>query len=248
MMSVTGAPGQGPMRAGAAISDVAAGLYCAIGILTALLERNVTGVGRWVQVSLLGAQVGMLDFQAARWLMDHKVPEQAGNDHPTGSPMGLFRTRDGHVNIGAAGQEMFRRLCTALGRQDLYEDQRFRSGGSRVRNRESLSAEVNRATEAWASADLIEALNEAGVPCGPVYSLDQTFEDPHVKTMGLAARAEHPTKGPVELVGQPVAFAGSPFVIRSAAPSLGEHTDETLRGLGLNASEIAALKTAKVVA
>lgn len=248
MMSVTGAPGQGPMRAGAAISDMAAGLYCAIGVLTALLERNVSGVGRWVQVSLLGAQIGMLDFQAARWLMDRKVPGQAGNDHPTGAPMGLFLTRDGHVNIGAAGQEMFSRLCKALDRPDLYEDQRFRSGGARVRNRDALNAEVNRTTEDWLSVDLIEALNAAGVPCGPVYSLDQTFADPHVRTMDLSARADHPTKGPVELVGQPVAFAGVPFVIRSTAPRLGEHTNETLRSLGLSVDEIGELKASKVVA
>ncbi len=246
MMSVTGAPGQGPMRAGAAISDMAAGLYCAIGVLTALLERNVTGVGRWVQVSLLGAQIGMLDFQAARWLMDRDVPGQAGNDHPTGAGMGLFEASDGLVNIAATGARLQGLFCSALGAEPLRAASRM--GEGRAADREALNAAINAVTRTWTCDELIERLNAVGVPCGPVYSLDQTFADPQVRTMDIAAPATHPTRGPIEMVGQPIAFEGEPFVIRSTAPGLGEHTDETLRGLGMDDSQIAALRSARIVA
>jgi len=246
LMSVTGVPGEGPMRAGAAISDMAAGLYCAIGVLTALLERQVTGVGRWVQVSLLGAQIGMLDFQAARWLLDGEVPEPVGNDHPTAAPMGLFPASDGHVNIAAAGEAMFGRFCAALA-PDLPKDPRFQSSGDRVRHRAALNAVVGEITRRRSSAELIEVLNAAGVPCGPVYAMDQVFADPQVRFSGIAAPAQHPTDGPVQLVGQPIAFEGAPFVVRSTAPRLGEHTEETLRGLDLDEGQIAALRGAGVV-
>ena len=248
MMSVTGEPGHGPMRAGAAISDMAAGLYCAIGVLTALLERNVTGVGRWVQVSLLGAQIGMLDFQAARWLMDHEVPGQAGNNHPTAAGMGLFEASDGLVNIAAGGNRMFGLLCTALEAETLEADPRFQSSAGRNANREALNAGITAATKTRTCGELIERLNAVGVPCGPVYSLDQTFGDPQVRTMDIAAPGLHPTRGPIEMVGQPVAFAGDPFVVRSTAPGLGEHTDETLRSLGMDDSRIEALRSARIVA
>jgi len=248
LMSVTGEPGRGPMRAGAAISDIAAGLYCASGILTALVERERTGVGRWVQVDLLGAQIGVMDFQAARWLVNRDVPGQVGNDHPTIAPMGLFQSSDGHVNVAAGGQRMFARLCAAIGREDLCGDPQFDSGKARLRNRAAVNAEIGRAIRTRTSAEWVELLNEAGVPCGPVYSVDQTFEDPHVKTTGMAAPAVHPTKGPIALVGQPVRFAGLPFAVRSAAPRLSEHTDEVLQGLGMSEREIEGLKGEGIVA
>src|ERR1700722_12374319 len=139
LMSITGLPGQGPVRAGVAIADLTAGVFCAMGVLVALLEREQSGEGQWVQSSLLGAQLAMLDFQAARWLISHEVPEQAGNNHPTSIPTGVFATADGHINIAASGADLFRRLCHALGAEHLATDPNYANGRGRLRNRDRLN-------------------------------------------------------------------------------------------------------------
>ena len=246
MMSVTGLPGQGPVRAGIAVADSAAGLYGALGAMTALLEREATGVGRWVQTSLLQAQIAMLDFQAARWLVDGVVPQQAGNDHPTAVPMGLFPTADGVINVAPTGEAMFQALCRALGAPELIDDPRF-APRERVKHRAEINAALSAITRTRTSADWIEALNAAGVPCGPVNSIDETFADPQVRHLGIAKPVTHPELGELTLVGQPIEMAGVEGEIRSAAPDPGQHSREVLAELGYGEAEIEAMAKAGVI-
>ena len=242
LMSITGAPGAGPMRVGIPIADLTAGLYCALGILTALLERETSGAGQWVTTSLLQAQIAMLDFQGARWLMDREVPGQAGNDHPTGIPTGVFRTGDGHINIGASGDHLFERMCHAMGASDILNNPDYADDDARSRNRAALNADIERYTATRTSAEWIEALNAAGVPCGPIYSIDETFDDPQVRHLGMAAPLDHPALGPIALVGQGFGLSRTPFRIRSAPPEQGEHTTAVLREFGLTDDHIGRLR------
>jgi formyl-CoA transferase len=235
LMAITGLPGQGPVRAGAAIADVSAGLFCAMGILTALLEREVSGRGQWVQTSLLEAQIFMLDFQAARWTMSHEVPGQAGNDHPTGYPTGLFATTDGYLNIAASGQTMWEKLCAVLGAPHLLEDARYGSDTARSENRGALGGELGAIIATRSTADWVEALNAVGVPCGPVYRMNEVFADPQVRHLGIAQAVEHPVLGRTELVGQPVHLSRTPSSLDTATPERGAHNDEVLAELGFDA-------------
>ena len=195
LMSITGLPGQGPVRAGVPIADLCAGLSCALGILTALLEREVTGKGQWVQASLLQAQIFMLDFQAARWLLEKEVPPQAGNNHPTSIPTGVFRTADGHINIASAGEAIWQRLCEAIEAPELLADPRYTDGAARSDNRDALNAAIESRTQHYTSENLIALLNAAGVPCGPIYSVDQVFRDAQVQHLGMAQPVHHPATG-----------------------------------------------------
>ena len=242
LMSITGLPGQGPVRAGIPVADLSAGLYAALGILTALLARVETGEGRWVYTSLLEAQVAMLDFQAERWLLNKEVPRQAGNDHPTGIPTGVFETADGHINIAATGTAIYQRFCQVMEREDWLSDQRFDTAAKRSVNRAALNAEIEGITKTRTSAEWIAAFNEVGVPAGYIYSVDEVFNDPQVKHLGMAAPARHEELGDIALVAQPVKLSGAPFEVRSATPELGEHTDEVLAQAGYSASEIADLR------
>src|SRR4051812_635157 len=174
-MSITGLPGQGPVRAGTAIADISAGLFAALGVLTALLEREVSGQGQWVQSSLLMSQIALLDFQAARYLMKGDVPGQAGNDHPTSMPTSAYKTRDGYMNIAATGETMWRRVCEGLGRTDLLDRDDFKGEANRSKNRVSLNAEINQATATRTTAEWIEVLSAGSVPCGPIYTIDKMF-------------------------------------------------------------------------
>ena len=247
LMSVTGLPGQGPVRAGTAIADITAGLYCAMGIMAALLEREVSGEGQWVDSSLLAAQIAVMDFQAARWTVDREVAPQAGNDHPLYMPTGMFETSDGFINIAASGDEMFARLCKALGTEELLDDPRFSDGPARGRNRSALSEAIGAVTGTGTTAEWVDRLNGHGVPSGPVYSLDGTFADPQVRHIGMAAPVDHPTRGSMELVGQPVRFHRTPWRLRSACPEMGEHTDAILADLGYSEGEIDTLRERKVL-
>ncbi|MDE0173410.1 MAG: CoA transferase [Defluviicoccus sp.] len=247
LMSVTGLPGQGPVRAGTAIADITAGLYCAMGIMAALLEREVSGEGQWVDSSLLAAQIAVMDFQAARWTVDREVAPQAGNDHPLYMPTGMFETSDGCINIAASGDEMFARLCKALGTEELLDDPRFSDGPARGRNRSALSEAIGAVTGTGTTAEWVDRLNGHGVPSGPVYSLDGTFADPQVRHIGMAAPVDHPTRGSMELVGQPVRFHRTPWQLRNACPEMGEHTDAILADLGYSEGEIDTLRERKVL-
>ena len=247
LMSITGLPGQGPVRVGIPVADLSAGIFCAMGILVALLEREVSGEGQWVESSLLAAQIAMLDFQAVRWLVAHEVPEQAGNDHPTSIPTGVFKTRDGHINIASAGDEIFVRLCRALDRPELAEDSDYKTGRLRSQHRVALNAAIEELTKQHDSAEWIDRFNRAGVPAGPIYSIDQVFADPQVQHLGIARPVEHPTLGRLNLVGQAVSLSRTPSRLTSASPEQGEHTDAILGELGYSASDIAGLRQRGVV-
>ena len=247
LMSITGLPGQGPVRAGVAIADLTAGVFCAMGILIALLEREVSGEGQWVQSSLLAAQIAMLDFQAARWLISGEVPAQAGNNHPTSIPTGVFATADGHINIAASGGEIFARLCKALGAEQLATDPAFATGSARSRNRDRLNAAIESITRTRPSAEWIEVLNRAGVPSGPIYRIDEVFADPQVRQMGITRTLELPHHGRQTLVGQAVELSRTPWALRTAAPEKGEHSDTILGALGYDAAAIAGLRARGVI-
>ena len=247
LMSITGIPGQGPVRVGIPIADLSAGIYCALGIMVALLEREVSGEGQWVETSLLAAQIAMLDFQAARWLVAHEVPEQAGNDHPTSIPTGVFRTSDGYINIASAGDEIYGRLCRALEAPGLAEHPDYKTGKLRSQNRKALNAAIEDITLRHPSAEWIERLNAAGVPSGPIYNIDQVFADPQVQHLGIAQAVEHATLGHTEIVGQPVKLSRTPSRLTSASPDAGEHTDAILGELGYSAGDVAGLRQRGVV-
>jgi crotonobetainyl-CoA:carnitine CoA-transferase CaiB-like acyl-CoA transferase len=247
LMSITGLPGQGPVRVGIPVADLSAGIFTAMGILIALLEREVSGEGQWVESSLLAAQIAMLDFQAARWLIAHEVPEQAGNDHPTSIPTGVFKTRDGYINIASAGDEIFTRLCRALGAPELAAHPDYRTGRSRSQHRKALNAAIEAITETRDSAQWIERFNAASVPAGPIYSIDEVFADPQVRHLGIAQPVEHQTLGRLELVGQAVTLSRTPSRLVAASPDPGEHTDEILKELGYADRDIAGLRQRGIV-
>ena len=247
IMSVTGKPGEGPMRVGAAVADVAAGLLAALGVMTALIEREQSGEGQWVQSNLLQAGIALLDFQAARFTMSGEVPPQNGNDHPTSMPTSAYKTADGYMNVAAAGSVIWKRLCEAIGRPELAEQAEFNSAERRAKNRKALNAEIDRALAKKTSAEWVEILNEAGVPCGPIYTMDQVFADPQVRHLGAAAEVEHPRLGKLRILNQPIKLSRTPARLVSATPERGEHSDEVLREVGLSDAEIAALRRKNVI-
>ena len=247
LMSITGAPGEGPMRVGVPIADLSAGLFAAQGILIALLEREASGRGQWVRSSLLEAQIAMLDFQAARWTMSGEVAGQAGNNHPTGIPTGVFATADGHINIASAGDHIWRRFCAAVGRPEMADDEKYVSPKRRLENRDELNGEIEAITRTRGSADWVALLNEAGVPCGPILSIDQTFADPQVRHLGIAQEVENPAVGPITLVGQAITMNRSQSPMRRAAPEKGENNNEVFATLGLSQGEIDDLKARDII-
>jgi len=247
LMSVTGLPGQGPVRVGIPVADLTAGMFLAHGVLVALLERERSGKGQWVHTSLLEAMVRMLDFQTTRWLIGKEIPPQAGNDHPTGIPTGVFKTADGHMNIAASGQHMYRRLCEALDVKPLIDDPRFKTPQDRSKNRVACNSELEKATVTKTSAEWVDILNKAGVPCGPILDVKQVFEDEQIKHLKLATEIQHPRLGKQMVQNLPVTLSRTPGKVVSASPDLGEHTDQVLGELGYGKAEIDELKRDKVV-
>ncbi|MFQ5897844.1 MAG: CaiB/BaiF CoA transferase family protein [Candidatus Methylomirabilia bacterium] len=247
LMSVTGLPGQGPVRAGIPVADLTAGLFLAQGILVALLEREQSGRGQWVHTSLLQAMVSMMDFQAARWLMDGVIPPQAGNDHPTGIPTGVFKTQDGYINIAASGQRMFRRLCESLALEGLADDPRFRTPADRSRNRHELTRELETVLSRKPGHDWVETLNAKGVPAGPILNMKDVFETEQVKRLRLAEPVRHPVLGEIRIQGLPVGLSRTPGGVRTPAPDLGAHTDQILGEAGFSPDDIERFRREGVV-
>ena len=249
LMSITGLPGQGPVRVGIPIADLTAGLHLAQGILLALYERERSGEGQWVHTSLLEAQIMMLDFQAARWTVSGEVAPQAGNDHPTSIPTGVFPTSDGHINIAASGNTMFERLCGALGCPELVSHPDYADDGNRSKNRAALNRVLGEYTARRPSEEWVVTLNEARVPCGPINSIDRTMTDPQVRHLGIEKEMAHPELGTVGVVGQAATLSrsgGRPDV-RIPTPDQGEHTAEVLAALGYNGAAVETLRAEGVV-
>ena len=247
MMQVTGLPGQGPVRAGVAISDVTAGLQLAVGILVALHERQRTGRGRWVHTSLLESMIGMLDFQAARWTVAREDPPQAGNDHPTFIPMGMYETSDGFINLAASGGRLWDAFCKEIGLPELLTDERFDHTRKRSERRDELNAIIAARLHEASTDEWVERLNAVGVPCGPVNTVAEAFADPQVQHLGVAAPVQHPGAGDIEVVKNATNLDGVANAIRRPAPEHGEHAEEILGQFGLSDSEIAELRAANVV-
>lgn len=235
------------MRVGIPLADLCAGHFCAMGILAALLEREASGQGQWVQTSLLESQIAMLDFQAAQWLIDRKIPAQHGNEHPLTVPTGVFRTQDGYLNLAAIGQTMWKRLCEALGVPHLVDEPGLGSDPERVANRDRVNAAVGAAFLTRTTAEWTERLLKAGVPCGPIHTIDRVFEDPQVEHLGIRWPMKHPELGDISLVGQPMRLSRHPRGEARPAPRQGEDTDAILRELGYSDTRIAELRAALVV-
>ncbi|MCP1403380.1 CaiB/BaiF CoA transferase family protein [Achromobacter insolitus] len=247
LMSVTGFPGGGPLRAGLAVADCGTGIYAAVGVLLALIEREQSGVGQWVHSSLLHTQIALMDFQAARYLNDGDTPVQAGNDHPTSSPMGLFEGSDGAFNLGASGEGNWRRLCACLEMPQWLEDPRYATEKLRVANRASLNESLAQRFREHPVAHWVGLLNQAGVPAGPVYSIPQVFEDEQVQHLGVAQPVEDEAGHAYRLISQPVALTRTPARIARPAPGWGEHTREMLGEIGYAAADIERLYDEGVV-
>jgi formyl-CoA transferase len=247
LMSITGLPGQGPVRVGIPIADLTAGNLLALGIMIALFERETTGVGRWVHTSLLESQIFMLDFQAARYLKDGEVAKQAGNDHPTGIPTGVFPTSDGHINIAASSSRVWERFCDAIGRPDWKEKDEWKVVAGRSKDRKNVNAAIAEVTKTKPSAHWVELFEEAGVPCGPIYNIDQVFADPQVQHLDIAKPMQTRQLGTFKVVGSAINLTGVPKEIRKPTAAAGEHTDEVLQSVGYSAKEIEQLRSKGVI-
>ena len=247
LMSITGLPGQGPVRVGIPIADLTAGNMLAFGIMTALFDREKTGLGRWVTTSLLEVQVFMLDFQASRWLMKGEVAPQAGNDHPTGIPTGVFPAADGFINIAASGGRLWVRLCETIGHPEWAQEPDWKTQAGRSKNRKAINAAIGEVTKLKSADYWIELFEEAGIPCGPINSIDKVFADPQVKHLGMAQPVTHPRLGLEHIVASPVNQVGLSRAIRTATAEAGQHTNAVLASVGYSDAEISAMRAKRVV-
>ena len=247
LMEVTGTRDGPPTRAGAAVVDVAAGLYAALGALTALLERETSGRGQWVQMSLLHVGIGLMDFQAARYLIEGDIPCRIGNDHPTSMPTSAYPTADGYLNVGAGGDNMWQHLCQAIGQPQLVSDPEFLTDPDRVRNRERLNRLLAEQFQTATTAEWTERLADADVPCGPIYSMDRVFDDPQVRHSRIAAPVIHPRRGEIRVVDQVVRLNRTPAAIVSTLEDKGGSNDDVLFELGFSPEKVAALRAQQVI-
>ncbi len=247
LMSITGLPGQGPVRVGIPIDDLTAGNLLALGIMMALFDRERTGVGRWVTTSLLEAQIFMLDFQAARWLIAGEVPKQAGNDHPTGIPTGVFPTSDGHINIAASSGRLWERFCETIGRPDWKEHETWKTQKGRSADRAAINAAIGEITRTKPADHWIELFEANGIPCGPIYSIDQVFADPQVKHLRMATPMTSPVIGDAEVVASAINISGFSKEVRIPTPEAGSSTKEVLHSVGYSDDEIAVMRRKGVV-
>lgn len=246
LMSVTGLVEQGPMRVGIPIADLCAGIFAAQGILVALLERETSGKGQWLHTSLLESMVYMMDFQTSRWLIDGEVATQAGNFHPTSIPTGVYKARDGYMNIAVFGSKIWERFCDILGAPEWVSDGRYKDKMGRSVNRDSLNAEINRRLAAQDRAYWIERLNAGGVACGHINNMKEVFEEPQIKHLHMVKDVVSQHLGGQRLVGQPMQLERTPSTIARAAPRRGEHTEEVLTELGLSTEDLVRMKSTGV--
>lgn len=242
LMSITGLPGQGPVRVGIPVADLTAGNLLALGVMIALYDRERTGVGRWVQTSLLEAQVFMLDFQATRWLMRQEVAHQAGNDHPTGIPTGVFPASDGLINIAASSARLWERFCDAIERPEWKTKEEWATQKGRSAARVEINAAISEVTRKKPAAFWIGLFEGAGIPCGPINTIDKVFADPQVKHLKMARPVTHPRLGEIELVSSAITLSGYPKDVRSPTPEAGAHTEAVLGEIGYSGAEIAAMR------
>ena len=247
LMSVTGHEGKGPLRVGIPVADLSAGLHCALGILTALFERQKSGCGQIVSASLLESQIAMLDFQATRYLISNEIAGQTGNDHPTMTPMGTYQTANGYINIASIGEAMWRRLCNTLDIREYLDDKDFEDDSARTKNRSKLTSVINKALSKCNNEEWIKKLNKASIPCGPINNIEEVFNDPQVKYSNIVESVNHPKLGKIKLVGQAMKLSRTPSKLKKAAPEKGEHTKEILTELGYNDREIKNLKMGNTI-
>jgi formyl-CoA transferase len=243
LMSVTGMPGDGPMRVGIPIADLCAGIFAAQGILIALLERERSGKGQWVHTSLLESMVYMMDFQTSRLLIDGEVPTQAGNYHPTSIPTGVYKARDGYMNIAVFGSKIWERFCHILGAPEWITDPRYHDKPSRSVNRDTLNAAINARLALQDRSHWVAQFNDGGVACGLINDMRGVFEEPQVQHLGMVKEVVSTWQGPQRLVGQPVQLERTPSTIARAAPRRGEHTEEVLQELGYDSAYLADMKS-----
>jgi formyl-CoA transferase len=247
LMSVTGTPDGMPLRAGIAVGDLTAGNILALSIMMALFERQRTGRGRWVHTSLMESLLFMMDFQATRFLVEGEVPSRVGNEHPTAIPTDVFPTSDGHITICAASSRLWPRLCEGLGHPEWATLERWATRDSRRAHKDELHGEIRAITSTKTTQHWIETLNSSGVTCGPIYSMDQVFEDPQVSHLGMATPVQHPKLGLLHLLGSPMNFSGAKRAVRRATPDSGADSVDVLRGLGYADEKIERLQSAGIV-
>ena len=242
LMSVTGKAGDGPMRVGIPIADLCAGIFAAQGILVALLERDASGKGQWLHTSLLESMIYMMDFQNSRWLIDGDVPTQAGNYHPTSIPTGVYKAKDGYMNIAVFGSKIWERFCDILGAPEWVTDERYKDKQGRSINRDSINAEINRRLAAQDCAYWVERFNEGGVACGLINDVKGVFEEAQVQHLGIVKDVVSIHHGPQKMVGQPMQLTRTPSTVARSAPKRGEHSEEILKEIGLETAELSNLK------
>lgn len=247
IMSVTGFEDTGPIRVGTPVGDLSAGLYAAQGVLLAIIDRERTGEGQVVETSLLEALMGMLGFQAARYLVTGEIPPPVGNHHPLSAPMGVYYAQDGPLNIAVGTEDMWAKFCRATGLEELRDDSRFERRGLRVKNRPELNELINKRLAEKGRMEWVDILNEIGVPCGPIYNLDEAFNDLNTKQLDLVAEVDHPTVGKHTILGLPVKLSKTPGGVHSPAPLAGQHSKEILESLGYGDEEIAGFQEQGIV-
>lgn len=246
VMSVTGEPDGPPVKCGIPVSDLAAGMYCALGILQAHIARERTGEGQHVDTSLFEAVLSLSIWETAELWATGRVPAALGSAHRLTAPYQAMRTSDGWITVGANTPKLWRLFCSALGREDLVTDERFSDNDARMRNREELQREAETALAEATTQEWVDRFEAVGFPAGPIYTYEQVFEDPQTIERGMLQEYEHPVAGTVKTLGIPVKLSATPGEIRTPAPLLGEHTDDVL-GEFLDADRIAALRAREVI-
>jgi crotonobetainyl-CoA:carnitine CoA-transferase CaiB-like acyl-CoA transferase len=252
VMSITGErddlPGGGPQRVGIPIVDIMTGMYASIAVCAAIAHRAETGVGQYIDLALLDTQVAILANQAMNYLATGEVPQRIGNAHPNIVPYQTFKTSDGDIILACGNDNLFNKFCEIGGCQALAKDPRFSTNSKRVENREEITRLLNEVFRKRTTKEWVDALEEAGVPNGPINNLKQVFEEPQVIARGMRIDMPHPTAGTVPLVASPMKFSATPIEPKLPPPTLGQHTDEILREfLGMDEGKIAKLRESKVL-